>query len=66
MELIDDELLHMLGYINPEQWADALSIEDLDKDSIWRWLNIISKMYPGIKQAVEEVQKKMIIERLTR
>ena len=42
---MNDELIHMLGYLTQEQWEDAFALEDLDKDNLKELLQTVDKRY---------------------
>jgi len=41
----DPTLTHLLGYLKPEQWGDALNDSCLDKDMIKRLIKIQDDAY---------------------
>ena len=63
---VDDSLIYLLGYLTAEQWADALSMEDLDRREIEDYLKMVDEMYSGIQKSVNELIKDNVVERLTR
>lgn len=66
INLDDDTLIYMLGYITPKQWVDALSCEDLDKEIINNLLAAVDNRYKGIKAEVDDKIKELVVERLSK
>ena len=49
---------HLLGYLTPKQWADALKDDKTDKTLIWQLIEIQEQSYGGnIKEEVEYLLK---------
>lgn len=66
INLDEDTLIYMLGYITPEQWVDALNYEELDKEIINNLLAAVDNRYKGIKAEVDDKIKELVVERLSK
>lgn len=54
----DTTLTHLLGYLRPKHWADALKYEELDKDLIKELIKIQEDRYCyELMSDVEEVKR---------
>ena len=63
IDIDDDALVYMLGYLTAEQWVDAMEFED--KDVINKLLDAVERRYRGMKTAVDDLIKDQVVKRLS-
>ena len=63
IDIDNDSLVYLLGYLTPEQWVDAMGFED--EDEINRLLDAVDRRYTGIRAAVDDVTKGHVVKRLS-
>ena len=67
ISLDNDEIIHLLGYLTTEQWDDALSMEDMDKEMIWKLVDAVDSYYNSdFRGEIERFKKERVINRLTK
>ena len=57
IEAKGDTVTHLLGYLKPEQWVDALKV-GLNKDELWELIKEQDRSYgTNMEQEVKEMIK---------
>lgn len=53
------EIIHLLGYLKAEHWADAIRYDELDKNEIYNLMREVEETYDiDIHSEVEEILKR--------
>lgn len=56
IEIDDQTVTHMMGYLRPEQWADAIRQKLVSESVAWKLIEIQDSRYGGqIKNDVKEL-----------
>jgi len=57
IEIENETLTHLLGYLSPKQWVDVIKYHKLDKDLVMNLIKIQDSIY---KTRLEETVKDLL------